>query len=211
MGLLARNPDLDYVNPSKQVYIGLWCLQAGATAFLAARLWMKHMRRHGIWWDDYILVISWVRKDCHMLTSELYTDFRIASPYSQRHHHHYRVRYWLCEPKLVYSHAHPHRHHLLSHSAWPESFQDGFCSDITEIDQRFLVAARNLVVLHRHDEFLQYGKGTKPRATLPPVLTNAHHNVTLDDIRVELSLRRPGGSFPISTGYLPSQRPLGRL
>lgn len=62
MGLLARNPDLDYVHPETEVYTGLWCLHAGATAFLAARLWTKLTRRHGLWWDDYILIIAWVRK-----------------------------------------------------------------------------------------------------------------------------------------------------
>lgn len=65
MGILARNPDLDYVNPEKEVYTGLWCLQAGATVFLAARLWTKLTRRHGVWWDDYILITTWVREDRH--------------------------------------------------------------------------------------------------------------------------------------------------
>lgn len=59
MSLSLRNPDLDYVNPEKEVYIGLWCLQAGATLFLSARLWAKLTRRHGLWWDDYILLITW--------------------------------------------------------------------------------------------------------------------------------------------------------
>ncbi|KAM0717850.1 hypothetical protein Q7P37_006182 [Cladosporium fusiforme] len=60
MGLLARNPDLDYIHPETEVYTGLWCLHAGATAFLAARLWTKLTRRHGLWWDDYILIITWL-------------------------------------------------------------------------------------------------------------------------------------------------------
>ena len=62
MSLSLRNPDLDYVNPEKEVYIGLWCLQAGATLFLSARLWAKLTRRHGLWWDDYILLTTWVRR-----------------------------------------------------------------------------------------------------------------------------------------------------
>jgi hypothetical protein len=61
MGISARNPDLDYVRPDTEVYTGLWCLQAGATLFLAARLWTKITRRHGVWWDDYILIVTWVR------------------------------------------------------------------------------------------------------------------------------------------------------
>lgn len=67
MSLSLRNPDLDYVNPEKQVYIGLWCLQAGATLFLSARLWAKLTRRHGLWWDDYILLITWVRGLQHVM------------------------------------------------------------------------------------------------------------------------------------------------
>jgi hypothetical protein len=74
MGILARNPDLDYVRPDTQVYIGLWCLQAGATLFLAARLWTKLTRRHGMWWDDYILITTWVRRNYHFLASEQDTD-----------------------------------------------------------------------------------------------------------------------------------------
>ena len=202
MGVLARNPDLDYVNPEKEVYIGLWCLQAGATAFLAARLWMKHMRRHGIWWDDYILVISWVRIHHHALPRELYTDFRIACPYDQRHHHHYRVRYWLCEPSLGYSDAHPHRHHLLPHSAWPKSYKDSFCSNATEVDQRLPVAARSVMVLHRHDERLEPGEGKKCPKPIPAVVTCAHYIAALDGVRMGLSLRRPGGSLPIPAEYL---------
>lgn len=100
MDVLARNPDLDYVRPDLQVYIGLWCLQAGATAFLAARLWTKLTRRHGVWWDDYILMTTWVRKDYHTLTSELYTDSRIGGPHHQRHHHHYTIRHRLRDPGM---------------------------------------------------------------------------------------------------------------
>lgn len=63
MDILARNPDLDYVDPKTEVYTGLWCLHAGATIFLAARLWTKLTRRNGMWWDDYILITTWVRED----------------------------------------------------------------------------------------------------------------------------------------------------
>lgn len=222
MSVLARNPDLDYVNPEKEVYVGLWCLQAGATAFLAARLWMKHMRRHGIWWDDYILVISWVRIHHDTLPSELYTDCRIGCSYDQRYHYHYRVRYRLCEPRCVgskidscgrvpssncepslgHSDAHPHRHHLLPNSAWPKSHKDSFRGNATEIDQRLPVAARSIVVLHRHDERLEPGEGKKCPKTVPSVLTCAHCIAALDGVRMGLGLRRPGRSFPVPAEYL---------
>ncbi|KAH7380436.1 hypothetical protein DE146DRAFT_624766 [Phaeosphaeria sp. MPI-PUGE-AT-0046c] len=49
----------DYVDPSVQLNTGLWTLFAGATIFLALRVWIKITRRHGLWYDDYILLISW--------------------------------------------------------------------------------------------------------------------------------------------------------
>ncbi|EXF80600.1 hypothetical protein CPAR01_01917 [Colletotrichum paranaense] len=48
-----------FVNPFVELNAGLWSLFAGATVFLALRLWCKITRRHGLWYDDYILVISW--------------------------------------------------------------------------------------------------------------------------------------------------------
>jgi hypothetical protein len=159
MGVLARNPDLDYVHPETEVYTGLWCLHAGATVFLAARLWTKLTRRHGVWYDDYILITCWVRKHLHSLTTGLCTNCRAAGPHNQQHHHHYRVRHWLREPDLGYSNAHPHRHQLLSHSAGPESLKDSFWSNIAEVNQRLPVAARTSVVLYHNDERIQSGQG----------------------------------------------------
>lgn len=52
-----------YVDPSVQLNAGLWTLFAGASTFLAARLWIKITRRHGLWWDDYILIVCWVSDD----------------------------------------------------------------------------------------------------------------------------------------------------
>jgi len=49
-----------YVDPAKELNAGLWTLFAGASAFLALRVWIKVTRRHGLWYDDYILIISWV-------------------------------------------------------------------------------------------------------------------------------------------------------
>lgn len=100
MSLSPRNPDLDYVSPEREVYIGLWCLQAGATLFLSARLWAKLTRRHGLWWDDYILITTWVRRCGHALSSGLLADVRVDSPHGQRHHHHYAMGHRLCHPGL---------------------------------------------------------------------------------------------------------------
>jgi hypothetical protein len=51
-----------YVNPSLQLNFGLWTLFAGASAFLGLRIWVKLTRRNHLWYDDYILIVSWVRK-----------------------------------------------------------------------------------------------------------------------------------------------------
>lgn len=64
MQLLPRDDDdeiINYVSPEKQVNAGLWTLFAGATVLLFLRLWVKLTRRHGLWYDDYILTASWVR------------------------------------------------------------------------------------------------------------------------------------------------------
>ncbi|KAK1982334.1 hypothetical protein LZ30DRAFT_781383 [Colletotrichum cereale] len=49
-----------FVNPYVQLNVGLWSLFAAATIFLILRLWCKITRRHGLWYDDYILVVSWL-------------------------------------------------------------------------------------------------------------------------------------------------------
>jgi hypothetical protein len=53
-------PAHGYVDPSVQLNTGLWTLFAGASLFLALRVWIKITRRHGLWYDDYILLITWV-------------------------------------------------------------------------------------------------------------------------------------------------------
>ncbi|KAF2227999.1 hypothetical protein BDZ85DRAFT_187870 [Elsinoe ampelina] len=62
--LSPRNHDKNnphgYVNPEVPLNLGIWFLYAGATAFLALRVWIKVTRRHGLWWDDWILLVTWV-------------------------------------------------------------------------------------------------------------------------------------------------------
>jgi hypothetical protein len=38
-----------------------WFLCWFSGAFLALRLYAKISRRQGLWWDDHILIFSWVR------------------------------------------------------------------------------------------------------------------------------------------------------
>ncbi|KAK2025639.1 hypothetical protein LX32DRAFT_51819 [Colletotrichum zoysiae] len=62
MMIEARKHDKEvhpFVNPFVQLNVGLWSLFAGATLFLALRLWCKITRRHGLWYDDYILIVCW--------------------------------------------------------------------------------------------------------------------------------------------------------
>ncbi|KAK7725540.1 hypothetical protein SLS63_008144 [Diaporthe eres] len=60
--LLALSPrkEHNYYDPAKELYAGLWCLFTAATAFLALRVWVKISRRHGLWYDDYLLVLCWI-------------------------------------------------------------------------------------------------------------------------------------------------------
>jgi hypothetical protein len=47
----------------------------------------------------------------------------------------------------------------MSDSAGPEYLEDSVRGNIAEIDQRHPVAARDLVVLYRNDDGIQFGKG----------------------------------------------------
>lgn len=81
--LSPRNHDKlhphSYVNPEVPLNLGLWFLYAGATFFLALRVWIKVTRRHGLWWDDWILLVTWV---CFAITSCI----AITKPYQDDPH-----------------------------------------------------------------------------------------------------------------------------
>lgn len=57
---LSTRKEYHYYDPAGELYAGLWCLLFGATVFLALRLWVKLSRRHGLWYDDYLLILCWV-------------------------------------------------------------------------------------------------------------------------------------------------------
>lgn len=57
---VRRSTVLSFVNPEAEVNWGIWTLFVATTAFLALRLGCKLHRRTGLWWDDHILVASWV-------------------------------------------------------------------------------------------------------------------------------------------------------
>jgi hypothetical protein len=49
-----------YVNPFTELNVGLWSLFTGASVFLALRIWVKLSWGHRLWYDDYILIVSWM-------------------------------------------------------------------------------------------------------------------------------------------------------
>lgn len=57
----------DYISPLVEINVGLWTLFAGTTVFLGLRLWCKIARSHGLWYDDWILIVCWVWRS-HFLT-----------------------------------------------------------------------------------------------------------------------------------------------
>lgn len=82
-------PEMKFVDPSSQVNWGIWTLFVGATAFLTLRIWSKMHRRHGLWWDDHILISSWVRRNnipaapvCPALTADHYARWCCWRPTS---------------------------------------------------------------------------------------------------------------------------------
>ncbi|CZT42540.1 uncharacterized protein RSE6_02463 [Rhynchosporium secalis] len=60
MFLPRAEKEVVYISPVKEVNIGLWVLLAGATVFLGLRLYCKISRRTGLWYDDYVLTVSWL-------------------------------------------------------------------------------------------------------------------------------------------------------
>jgi hypothetical protein len=45
-----------------QLNYGIWLLTGLAGGFLALRIYCKFLRHRGLWWDDHVLVASWVRR-----------------------------------------------------------------------------------------------------------------------------------------------------
>ncbi|KAK7746331.1 hypothetical protein SLS53_002290 [Cytospora paraplurivora] len=69
--------NIQFVNPYTEVNTGIWLLFVGATAFLGLRLWCKLDRRTGLWWDDRILIVSWVV----LLATNIFISVELATGY----------------------------------------------------------------------------------------------------------------------------------
>lgn len=47
------------------VNTAVWCLFGVATIFIGLRVYCKFSRHRGLWWDDHVLIASWVRTSLH--------------------------------------------------------------------------------------------------------------------------------------------------
>lgn len=75
-----------YISPVKEINVGIWTLFTGASLFLGLRLWCKISRRYGMWFDDYILIVSWVFAILTPLPlTKVFLIVHIVDPFYQRH------------------------------------------------------------------------------------------------------------------------------
>ncbi|PKS07488.1 hypothetical protein jhhlp_006092 [Lomentospora prolificans] len=58
-GIVAQ-PDLPHNNVTTELTVILWVLIGLATLFFTLRLYCKKSKGRSLWWDDYMLMISWV-------------------------------------------------------------------------------------------------------------------------------------------------------
>ncbi|KXX74856.1 hypothetical protein MMYC01_206697 [Madurella mycetomatis] len=55
--VLTLSPTIDL---GPQVNFTIWLLTALSAAFLALRVYCKFLRHRGLWWDDHVLIASWL-------------------------------------------------------------------------------------------------------------------------------------------------------
>ncbi|KAK0744591.1 hypothetical protein B0T21DRAFT_304227 [Apiosordaria backusii] len=58
LGLLP--PDHEIPDKGPTVSRTIWAFLGFATLFLALRIYCKKWRSRGLWWDDYVLILSWL-------------------------------------------------------------------------------------------------------------------------------------------------------
>lgn len=56
-------------NYGPQINFTIWLLTALSAMFLALRVYCKFLRHRGLWWDDHILIASWVSDSSNDLPS----------------------------------------------------------------------------------------------------------------------------------------------
>jgi hypothetical protein len=63
----AGNMTIDQLPPgmldstAPALYSSLWAMTVVAAVFLGLRLYCKVAKHTGLWWDDHVLTVSWVR------------------------------------------------------------------------------------------------------------------------------------------------------
>ncbi|KAL2166460.1 hypothetical protein VTG60DRAFT_2744 [Thermothelomyces hinnuleus] len=68
-------PEVPSLSPSTdlgpQINSTIWLLTALASSFLALRVYCKFLRHRGLWWDDYLLIGSWLAlvADCAFISA----------------------------------------------------------------------------------------------------------------------------------------------
>ncbi|KAK1767458.1 hypothetical protein QBC33DRAFT_423912, partial [Phialemonium atrogriseum] len=51
---------LSHNNYGPQINVTIWFLAALSSLFLALRIYCKALRKRGLWWDDHVLIASWL-------------------------------------------------------------------------------------------------------------------------------------------------------
>ena len=56
---------LPHDNSAPQILASIWSLAGVATVFLCLRIFCRMLKRRTLWWDDAILIASWVGPHSH--------------------------------------------------------------------------------------------------------------------------------------------------
>ena len=67
MASLARRST--YEDKGLKINVVSWLMVALSAVFLGLRLFCKFKTHRGMWWDDHVLTVAWVRQPLHRSTS----------------------------------------------------------------------------------------------------------------------------------------------
>lgn len=56
----ATPRETDAQNEGTRINVSVWTLVGFSACFLCLRIYCKFLRHRRLWWDDYILIVSWV-------------------------------------------------------------------------------------------------------------------------------------------------------
>lgn len=48
----------------------LWTLVGVSLLFMSLRMYAKITKHRGLWWDDWVLIVSWVRSNCNKIEED---------------------------------------------------------------------------------------------------------------------------------------------